>query len=249
MTTLGQTLANRENAQKSTGPVSAEGKARVALNGITHGLTAKQAVVKGESAEEFNALKEQYLADLNPLNGEQMELAHRIVVLVWQRRRADRVETALWNSGGGTDDDMAVMLGTHGKELDRVSRHTRQIARELAECRREYRKLQEEFSRKQIAERKDVDRMVEIRAQITADMSADAAVRRAQKEGLSALACEAASLEGWNEGYARVIRQARKELKREPAVRFQAGWELLWWSDEEQAEAKAEAEAQEKKAG
>lgn len=228
MTTLGQTLANRENAQKSTGPVTPEGKARVAMNGITHGLTAERAVVKGENVEEFNALKEQYLADLNPLNGEQMELAHRIVVLVWKRRRADRVETGLWNSGGGSDEDMVVMLGTHGKELDRISRHTRQIARELAECRQEYRRLQEEFGRQQVAERKEADRMVEIRAEMTAELAAGTARRRAEREGLPKTECEAIAMQAWNNAYARVLDQARRELKREPAVRWQAGWEL--WS-------------------
>lgn len=228
MTTLGQTLANRENAQKSTGPTSEEGKARVALNGVTHGLCVTEGVVlEKENAEEFAALKEQYLADLNPLNGEQAELAARIVGLVWKCRRATRVEAALWNSGGGTDGDMAVMLGTHGKELDRIIRYGRQAARELAECRKEYRVLQAEYTRQMLSEQTEVDRMVEIRAELTAGLAAMSAKARAAKAGDEPAEQKAAAVQAWNASYDRVVRQARKELEREPVMRFRAGWEFV----------------------
>ena len=44
-----QIEANRANAQKSTGPRTAEGKAKVAPNAIKHGLLAEQVVVKDEA--------------------------------------------------------------------------------------------------------------------------------------------------------------------------------------------------------
>ena len=43
--------ANRRNAQKSTGPRTTEGKDRVRLNALKHGLTASTAVLPGEDAE------------------------------------------------------------------------------------------------------------------------------------------------------------------------------------------------------
>jgi hypothetical protein len=39
MTTEAQVAANRRNAQKSTGPRTEEGKAKVALKAVTHGRT------------------------------------------------------------------------------------------------------------------------------------------------------------------------------------------------------------------
>ena len=43
MTTEAQVCANRANAQKYTGPQTAEGKATVAQNAVTHGLLARAA--------------------------------------------------------------------------------------------------------------------------------------------------------------------------------------------------------------
>jgi hypothetical protein len=45
MATQAQVEANRQNAQKSTGPKTAEGKMAVALNAVKHGLTANIDVV------------------------------------------------------------------------------------------------------------------------------------------------------------------------------------------------------------
>ena len=53
MATTNQIEANRKNAQKSTGPKSAQGKADVAKNATKHGLTAQNVIIKGENPEEF----------------------------------------------------------------------------------------------------------------------------------------------------------------------------------------------------
>ncbi len=53
MATEKQFEANRQNAQKSTGPKTPEGRAAVRLNGVKHGLTAETIVLKGESQADF----------------------------------------------------------------------------------------------------------------------------------------------------------------------------------------------------
>ena len=55
MTSERQAEANRQNAQKSTGPRTPAGKAVVALNGTKHGLLSRECLLKGESETEFVA--------------------------------------------------------------------------------------------------------------------------------------------------------------------------------------------------
>ena len=85
MATAAQTRANRSNAQKSTGPRTAEGKAVVAQNAVKHGLLARAAVLQGEDWEEFTELRENLLEELSPEGRLEGLLAERIVSLSWRR--------------------------------------------------------------------------------------------------------------------------------------------------------------------
>ena len=61
MATERQIAANKLRSQKSTGPKSAEGKAKSCLNNFSHGFASATArFIPGEDREEFKAL----LADL-----------------------------------------------------------------------------------------------------------------------------------------------------------------------------------------
>jgi hypothetical protein len=93
MSTDAQINANRENAQKSTGPVTAEGKAAVSQNAVKHGLFAVQDVVTTESQAEFDAMREQMLADLAPAGAVESVLAQRVISLVWRLKRAETMQT------------------------------------------------------------------------------------------------------------------------------------------------------------
>ena len=63
MTTQAQILANRCNAKKSTGPKTTEGKSTVAKNATKHGLFARYDVVISENQTEFDALRDEMLAE------------------------------------------------------------------------------------------------------------------------------------------------------------------------------------------
>ncbi len=61
MSSIEQILANRQNAQRSTGPKSAEGKAVSAKNAVKHGLFALETLIKGENREDFEIFREKLL--------------------------------------------------------------------------------------------------------------------------------------------------------------------------------------------
>ncbi len=97
MASVAQVLANRSNAQKSTGPRTPEGKALVAQNAVKHGLLAQRGVVKGEDPGEFALYREGMLEDLEPAGSVETILAERVVHLAWRLRRAERLEGAAWD--------------------------------------------------------------------------------------------------------------------------------------------------------
>jgi len=92
-----QILANRRNAEKSTGPRSADGKARSRHNALTHGLTAEHVVLPDEDADDFEALREAFVISLAPEDALQDQLVERAASLVWRLRRVPAFEVALFN--------------------------------------------------------------------------------------------------------------------------------------------------------
>ena len=62
-----KTLANRENAQHSTGPTTDAGKAASSLNNLRHGLTARGFIVLPGQESAFNGLEAGLRISLAPV--------------------------------------------------------------------------------------------------------------------------------------------------------------------------------------
>ena len=84
--------ANRKNAQKSTGPKSREGKARVALNAVKHGLRAEHLVLPGEDAAAFDAMLASWMDDWGPPTDARRVLVEQAVAHAWRLRRCLKAE-------------------------------------------------------------------------------------------------------------------------------------------------------------
>jgi len=91
MTTEKQINANRQNAQKSTGPRTAEGKAAVSQNAVKHGLFT-DSLIRGENPAVYEAFHDEMLADLAPAGAVETMLAERVISLWWRLRRAERMQ-------------------------------------------------------------------------------------------------------------------------------------------------------------
>ena len=91
-----QNEANRRNAQLSTGPCTADGRARVASNALKHGLTAKQVVLPGEDPAEFDEFRSDLIAGLAPQGALEEIFAEKIVADAWRFRRALQLVPALY---------------------------------------------------------------------------------------------------------------------------------------------------------
>jgi hypothetical protein len=88
MSTEKQIKANRQNAQKSTGPRTDEGKAAVSQNAVKHGLFTNS-IIFGENEDDFEAFHNEMLAELDPVGAVETTMAERIVSLWWRLKRAE----------------------------------------------------------------------------------------------------------------------------------------------------------------
>jgi uncharacterized protein YecA (UPF0149 family) len=93
MSSTAQILANRQNAEKSSGPVTAEGKARVARNATKLGLFSVANFVRPEEQDVFNEFESGYMAELSPVSPLEQTLAREIVQAAWRLRRCASFET------------------------------------------------------------------------------------------------------------------------------------------------------------
>ena len=117
-----QVEANRNNAQLSTGPRTADGKARAALNALKHGLTSRKIVLPNENPEDFESFRIGLLSSLSP-NGELEGIfAERIIVDEWRLRRVPGLEAAIYRRGeqfeieAGSDKTDASIIATQSLE-------------------------------------------------------------------------------------------------------------------------------------
>ena len=92
MATQAKILANRRNAQKSTGPRTPQGKSAVSQNAVKHGLSTRQAVISSEDQAEFDLYRQQFLDELAPETPMESMLAERVVNLSWRLKRASRIQ-------------------------------------------------------------------------------------------------------------------------------------------------------------
>ena len=87
--------ANRLNAQKSTGPQTAHGKARSSQNALKHGLSAKTPLLPGEDPAEFAAFSEALFEDLAPHGAIEAYLVQRFADIAWRLKRLPHFEAGL----------------------------------------------------------------------------------------------------------------------------------------------------------
>jgi hypothetical protein len=109
MASEAQIVANRINAQKSTGPRTTESKAVVSQNALKHGLLAREAVIRGEDPGEFEFYRDRMLGELAPVGVVESVLAERAVGLSWRLRRAERVQNEVFDTlySGQADSPLA----------------------------------------------------------------------------------------------------------------------------------------------
>jgi len=135
--------ANRENAQKSRGPVSEAGKAAVRLNAFKTGLTGVTVVFPGDDVDLYGQHVFSYETQFEPVGPEEGALVQSIADLRWRLNRIPGLEQAILATGAidaiaensslaSPEAHMVLELAVrraHEKELRNLHLHENRLSR------------------------------------------------------------------------------------------------------------------------
>ena len=92
--------ANRENAQKSCGPTSPEGKAKSCLNAVKSGLTGKHLLfVDPQERADYVMHVDSYETEFQPVGPEERSLVQSIADIRWRLNQIPGLELAILATG------------------------------------------------------------------------------------------------------------------------------------------------------
>ena len=94
MATEAQIKANQENAKKSTGPATSEGKQRSSMNAMVHGIFSKIPLLPGENQEQFKLLEDEIIKAYQPTDAMEYHLVQRIYLTCIRQIRLREAEAA-----------------------------------------------------------------------------------------------------------------------------------------------------------
>ena len=127
MPTARQLAANRANAQKSTGPRTAEGKSTSSQNALKSGIYSKSLLIPGEDPAELDALHDELYTHFAPANPDERNLLDLMITNQWTLRRLHACHTQMWTRATetfGDPDDTATPLVAPFQPLRRPPRQT-----------------------------------------------------------------------------------------------------------------------------
>ena len=91
--------ANRQNAQKSTGPQSQATKDKSKMNSQTHGLCSQAALLPSEDPIVYQAFMESIFKQWSPVTDQESRLTEVIGTTEWRLRRIPGLEAGIYAVG------------------------------------------------------------------------------------------------------------------------------------------------------
>ncbi|MBV9396720.1 MAG: hypothetical protein JO062_02000 [Bryobacterales bacterium] len=154
----GRAAVNRQNAARSTGPVTPEGKRRACLNALRHGLTGQTVVLPEDDLAAYQKHCAQFHAELNPKGLLETKAVQTIADTSWRLDRIRAMENNLFSLGFHefsselASEDPAIhaalaqakSLDSRGDLLAKLSLYEQRLNRTLEKAKTELRQLQKE---------------------------------------------------------------------------------------------------------
>ncbi|HTU46421.1 MAG TPA: hypothetical protein VMF91_15240 [Bryobacteraceae bacterium] len=145
MSTLRQQIANMANAQRSTGPVTPQGKAASSMNNLKFGLTGNCfGVLAWEKQEEYEAMRNGLIAEHRPSTPTEHLLIEKMAQHHWLSLRATLLQEMCFNQEY-PDCDQDKKLALYLRYQTTHERAFYKALNELAKLRVERRKSENGF--------------------------------------------------------------------------------------------------------
>jgi hypothetical protein len=132
-----RTAINRANSLHSTGPRTASGKQRSALNALRHGLTAASAVLPCEDQAAFDTHRRGFFDEYQPATPTETQLVQELADTSWRLNRIPLLEANLLSRAANPPTEQAAIefdivdahrllanLGIQGQRLSRQFQKT-----------------------------------------------------------------------------------------------------------------------------
>jgi hypothetical protein len=140
-------IRNRANAQHSTGPRSDAGKQRSALNALTHGLTARTAVLPSEDPAAYEQHHRQFHDEYRPATPTETQLVHELADTSWRMNRIPLLEADVLSraqSPASSPEPPAFDIVDAHRLLASLSIHGQRLSRQFQKTLIQLREIQAE---------------------------------------------------------------------------------------------------------
>ena len=115
------------------GPKTSAGKARVALNAVTHGILSARSVLPNESRTEWEEHRARIVEDLRVEGPIETALAERAASAIWRLRRVAAYEEASIEERQNLETTSARLL-PHPLDIDKICRYESHLVRQLTQA-------------------------------------------------------------------------------------------------------------------
>jgi hypothetical protein len=95
---ISEAQASAPSVLGNSGPKTIPGKQRVAMNGVTHGLTGQNVFLEVHEYRAYMDLGVQYIAELRPVGVRETQIAQKIIDHNWRLNTISAVENNLFSS-------------------------------------------------------------------------------------------------------------------------------------------------------
>ena len=171
-----QLVANKANAQLSSGPRTEAGKAVSRFNARRHGLTGQFYCMSAQDQEAYDAFEASFLHDLKPVGHYESQVAISIIQDYWRLNRSRATEANIYGRGHDRRAELtdaptenthaaAVMADTHRDDhriFANIALYETRIHRMIVKNEKRLIELQTERKAAEAAARKEAELLVQL---------------------------------------------------------------------------------------